>query len=190
MNSSNRKLLCRVYPIRSFIFAVMMVLVTQSYASPMKYLEVEDLTQMSSHVFRGEVISVDTVWAPDHQSIQTIVKVKIAESYKGSLSQGQTITINQIGGEIDGIRTEYEGRPIFNAGEQVVLFTKQPIKGVFVVTALKQGRMSVEGDSVVRDFSGLSLITKDSTSANLVPVMNPRLRIPLTELRTRVIRTR
>jgi len=179
-------------PLSSGIIAILIILAvaSQATASVMQYLEVEDLTRISAHVFRGNVQSVEVVWTPDHRSIQTVVKVRVNETFKGSLSAGQVVTFRQIGGEIDGYRLDYIGRPEFTAGESVVLFAGEPQPGAFVVMALKQGKMTVSGNTIVRDFSGLSLVTKGNTLASMKPVTNPRTTIPMSELRTRILRAK
>src|SRR5437868_7100953 len=115
-----------------------------SKASDLKFLDVEDLTQISTHVFRGLVLSSEPRWTEDHQRIYTSTKILVNESFKGPLSKGQIVTVNQLGGEIDGMRLDYEARPMFTVGEQVVLFTTEPKPGSLVVMALKQGKMQVE----------------------------------------------
>jgi hypothetical protein len=159
-------------------------------ATIMQFLDVEDLTAISSHVFLGEVLSSQPQWSDDHKTIYTSTKIRISETFKGTLSDGQVITINQLGGELDGIAMDYAGRPTFTVGEYAVVFATQPRKGSFVVTALKQGKMQIQGDTVVRDFSGITLVNKNGSGRNAQSVQKPIVRFSLNELRTRITRSR
>ena len=188
MTSKNRSSSFRF--ISSSVLALVFILgfVIQSGATIMKYLEVEDLAQASTHVFRGEVLGAQVFWTDDHKSIYTATQIRVDEGFKGALRKGEIVTVRQPGGEIDGVSLDYDGRPTFQIGESVVLFTKQ-LKDGYVVTGLKQGKMRVEGDTVTRDLSGILIVDKKGTGS-LQPVRNTRVQLPMTELRTRLSRVR
>jgi hypothetical protein len=158
-------------------------------ATMMKYLSVEDLTRNASDVFQGQVVSTRSYWDAERTRIFTAVRVQLSECYKGTAKRGQVVTITQLGGELDGRRLDYAGRPEFAVGEAVVLFTKAGRQGDFVVVGLKQGMLRVKGDQALRDFSGITLL--DSTGAlkqsRPVPVQT---RVSLDELRQRIASAR
>ena len=52
------------------------------------------------------------------------------------------------------------------------------------------GQMQVDGETVVRDFSGITLVTRNSSATNVQPQQNPTTRISINELRTRITRAR
>jgi hypothetical protein len=162
-----------------------------SPAQDMRFLDVEDLTRISTHVFRGEVLSNEVKWADDHHAIYTSTRIRVDEGLKGPLSSGQIVTVNQLGGEIDGMKLDYQGRPIFTVGESVLLFTTEPKPDSLVVMALKQGKMRIEGDAAVRDLSGIDFVS--SQSASRIPQKSgakPQERIPLSQVRTRIARAK
>jgi hypothetical protein len=155
----------------------------------MQYLEIEELTRLSSDIFHGQIISTETQWNAERTRIYTHVRVRIDEPLKGSTRRSETVTVIQLGGEKDGIKMDYAGRPEFSAGESVVLFTTRGNNHNFTVIALKQGKMRVEGGEVKREFSGLTLVDRAS-NGNLRPVAVRPTRMMFDELRNRIARTR
>ncbi|MCI0338518.1 MAG: hypothetical protein L0226_13155 [Acidobacteria bacterium] len=170
------------------IMAALVVLPVQ--ATIMQYLEVEDLTRLSSDIFHGQIISTETFWNAERTRIYTHVRVRIDEPLKGSIRRSEIITVKQLGGEKDGVRMDYAGRPEFSAGESVVLFTTRLKNNDLVVVALKQGKMLVEGDEVKRDFSGITLVERSSSGKNLQQITVKPSRMTIDELRNRIARTR
>ncbi|MGH9839653.1 MAG: hypothetical protein ACREEM_12805 [Blastocatellia bacterium] len=162
----------------------------------MRYLDIEDLARFSSDIFHGKVISTNTFWNAEHTRIYTAAQVRINESFKGAARRDQVVTVTQLGGEKDGIRMDYAGRPEFSTNESVVLFATRARNGDLTVVALKQGKLNVEGAEVKRDFSGLTLIDSSDAGGAGGAGKNPRplalktARLSLDELRTRIARTK
>ena len=89
------------------------------------------------------------------------------------------------------MRFDYAGRPQFQAGEQVVLFAKPGLNRELVVVGLKQGKLRVEGEEAVRDFSGLSLIEgQPGRAPRAVQLARAQTRLSLRELRQRIATAR
>ena len=166
------------------------LLISPARATIMQYLEVEDLARLSSDIFHGQVISTVTYWNDQHTRIYTSVRVRIDESFKGSTRRSEIITVTQLGGERDGVKMDYSGRPEFSVGESVILFTERGKNNDFVVIGLKQGKMRVEGSEVTRDFSGITLVDRASQGRNPQPIAVKSNRIRLDELRNRIARAR
>src|SRR5712675_1613793 len=57
--------ICRFLLVPIVAFALQGV----SHAQDLKFLDVEDLTRISTHVFRGEVLSNEVHWTDDHNRI-------------------------------------------------------------------------------------------------------------------------
>jgi len=164
-------------------------------ATVMRYLEIEELARLATNVFHGEILSTKVYWDESHTRILTAVRVQITESLKGGTRPRDIVTITQAGGELDGLRQEYFGRPIFNVGESVVLFTKPGRQGDHLVIGLKQGKLRVVGTEAVRDFSGITLL--DTGVANPPRRLTAngagtrvQTRLALSELRQRVANAR
>jgi hypothetical protein len=168
-------------------------LLNPAQATVMRYLEIEELTRLSTAVFHGQVISTKVYWDENHTRIFTAVRVQVNESLKGTAKRGAFVTITQLGGELDGLRLDYGGRPVFEVGESIVLFTKPGDKGELLVVGLKQGKLRIAGDEVIRDFSGLSLVEKTVKPGQAVALRQParaQTRLSLSELRQRVANAR
>jgi hypothetical protein len=165
-------------------------IVLPAHATVMRYLEVEDLTRLSSDIFFGQVLSTDTYWNAERTRIYTRIRVRIDEPLKGATRRSEIVTVTQLGGEKDGVKLDYAGRPDFTDGESVVLFTTRGKNNDFIVMALKQGKMRVEGAEVRRDFSGITLVDRSSNGRDLQPITARPTRMMINELRSRISRTR
>lgn len=185
-------------PIRLLILLLMAVaalfVALSSQATIMQRLEIEELTRNSSDVFHGQIISTETYWNPEHTRIYTAAHLRINESFKssnnGATKRGNLVKVVQLGGEKDGVRMDYAGRPEFTAGESVVLFATRNRNNELTVVALKQGKMHVEGQTVIRDFSGLTLLNGTKAGKELPGLKATSTQLTLDELRQRIARTR
>lgn len=165
-------------------------------ATVMRYLEIEELTRLSTNVFHGEIISTRVYWDESHTRILTAVRVQVTEAFKGAAQRSDIVTITQAGGELEGIRQDYSGRPSYQVGEAVVLFTKPGRRNDHIVIGLKQGKLRVVGAEAMRDFSGITLLEQRAATGNTARAgvntqpARVQTRLPLNELRQRVINTR
>lgn len=170
---------------------VMATLIGSSvHATIMQYLEVEDLTRLSTEVVHGQVISTEVYWNPERTRIYTGARVRVSEAFKGASRRDQIVTITQLGGELDGIKMDYAGRPEFSAGETVVVFAAKGRNSDLTVVGLKQGKMRVESGEAVREFSGITLVDRPRDGRPLQPLGIKSSRIRFDELRNRVMQTR
>jgi hypothetical protein len=142
------------------LFAALMVLPAQ--ATMMQYLSVADLTRRSSDVFYGQVISTETYLNAYRTRVYTRISVRIYETFKGSLSPSQIVTVTQLGGQKDGVRWDCKGCPVFVADEAVVLFATRGKNNNFIIVGLKQGKMNVAGGEVKRDLSGITFVERSA----------------------------
>ncbi len=152
----------------------------------MRHLDVEELTRLSSDIYIGQVLSATASWDETHTRLFTEVQFQVREPLKGAARAGETIRVRQLGGEKDGIKMDYAGRPVFTPGETLVLFTAKGKNDHLTVVGLKQGKMNIEGDEVRRDFSGLMLVEASAGGKQLRPFTPKSIRMALTELRERV----
>ena len=172
------------------IGALALFVVLSTQATIMQRLEIEELTRLSTDVFHGQVIATETRWNPERTRIYTDVRLRINETFKGAAKRSETVTVVQLGGEKDGRRLDYAGRPEFTAGETIVLFTTRTRANDLTVVALKQGKLQVAGNEAVRDFAGLTIVERAPAGKRLQPVAAKPERLTLDELRTRISRAR
>jgi hypothetical protein len=178
--------------LRLFLLASLLaaLIVLPAQATVMQFMAVEDLTRRSSDVFYGQVISTETYLNADRKHVYTRISVRIDETFKGSLSRSQIVTVTQLGGEKDGVRLDYEGRPEFSEGETLVLFTTRVKNNNLVVVGLKQGKMNVVGGEVKRDLSGITFVERTPDGRGFRQTTPRPERMTLAELRNRIAATR
>lgn len=188
----NKPSLARLARLRSALPALLLttLLVLPAQATVMQLLEVEDLTRLSSDVIYGQVQASETVWNDAHTRIYTRIQVRIDEVLKGSLTASQNVTINQLGGSKDGVKLDFAGRPTFTIGESVVLFATRAKNNDLIVVGLKQGKMTVVGNEVRRDFSGITLVQRTAEGRSPQSLAARSARMTMAELRNRVASTR
>lgn len=172
------------------IAAMLLFVALSTQATIMQRLEIEELTRLSTDVFHGQVISTTTRWNAERTRIYTDVHLRINETFKGAARRNETVTVVQLGGEKDGRKLDYAGRPEFTEGETIVLFTTRTRANDLTVVALKQGKLRVAGNEATRDFAGLTLVERAPTGKKLQPVAAKPERLTLDELRTRINRAR
>jgi hypothetical protein len=117
--------------------------VSAAHATVMVYRSVAELQQMSDAVVRGTIVSGHTYWREDG-SLLTDWTVSVQEVLAGQAPE--TITVQQFGGEIDGIRAHIPGDAAFVVGQQVVLFLRDGIGenvGFHYLTAMGQAVLTV-----------------------------------------------
>ncbi len=170
------------------VFALFLALSAQ--ATIVQKLEIEELTRLSSDVFHGQIVSTKTDWNAERTRIYTTAQIRVFEAFKGVAKRGDTISVVQMGGEKDGVKLDYDGRPEFTTGESVVIFATRTRGNVLTVVGLKQGKMRVSGESVTRDFSGLTVVERSKSGKALQPVKTLTTRLTMDELRQRIARAR
>lgn len=141
-------------------------------ASVMRFLSIEDLSSRSSQVVRARIMGQTTHWTANHEGIYTEIDALVLGDLRaggpipGAPPGARRLTIIQAGGTIDGISLDWTGRPIFNVGEDLVLFLApyeptRPEDHRVLIVGGKQGRMRVLTDGsgnprmVERDLQGV-----------------------------------
>lgn len=155
------------------ISGVILLSISPTQASVMRFLSVEELAVRSSQVVRARITGQTTHWTANHEGIYTEIEAIVLGEMKregrptpGSQTNGRRLTIIQAGGVIDGISLDWTGRPNFNDGEDLVLFLapyepSDPQDQRLLVVGGKQGRMRVLTDGrgkptmVERDLQGV-----------------------------------
>ena len=164
----------------------LLIVVWPVQATIMQRLEIEELARKSTDVFYGQVLATQSYWNAERTRIYTAVTVRINETFKGTARAGEIVRIVQLGGEKDGSKTDYAGRPEFNAGESAVLFTTHNQRNELTIVGLKQGKMTVNGQTVTRDFSGIVLVERANSGKQFQPVKSYSTQLTLAELRRRI----
>ena len=109
-------------PILRFSLCLMLLASCASEASATQVtrLDTRTMAQTSSDIVIGKVTGTQARWNDAHTKIVTDVQVEVAEALKGGATT--TLTLTQLGGEVDGARYSVPGCPAFRSGEEVLLF--------------------------------------------------------------------
>ena len=86
-----------------------------SNATTVLRLDTPTLVQGSSDIVIGSVVSTNSRWNEAHTTILTDVTLRVEEALKGRRTGG-TVTLTQMGGDVDGLHLEVGGSPVFRTG--------------------------------------------------------------------------
>jgi hypothetical protein len=108
-------------------------------------LSQETLIKTSRDIVYGQVTEIQCEKATNSDLIYTFAKIRIIEQFKGE-PEGKEITVQALGGELDGRGVEVEGQPEFQKYSFVVVHTYLPpdsLRSTFYI--LKSGCYWVQG---------------------------------------------
>jgi hypothetical protein len=101
---------------------------------------------------RGQITRILSTDAPANAPISTYFIVTIEEvlwnPHNLSLSAGATIILHQEGGVVNGTLYQADDDPLFQIGEQTIVFLRQYSPGHFFVLGGPSGRFKVSGSIV------------------------------------------
>jgi hypothetical protein len=153
-------------------------------ATQVLHQTLRDLTVGSSDIVVGQIEGMQSHWNAAHTRILTDVTVRVSESLKGAGSA--TLTLTQLGGDLDGFRYAVAGSPLFRPGEQALLFVWRDAKGQAQVNGLAQGKFDITTDAatgartVQRVAEGLRI--REVTRLSAVPGGQPAPGVALDDM--------
>ncbi len=170
-------------PIRRFALSLMCVALfaTTATATQVTRLDTRTMAQTSSDIVIGRVTGTQARWNDARTKIVTDVQVEVAESLKGG--EATTLTLTQMGGEVDGARYTVPGCPAFRSGEEVLLFVWRDTQGRAQVNGLAQGKFEIQRDArtgeamVQRSLPGLAVRDAKSLAARPDAATGARVRL-------------
>ncbi|HLH31740.1 MAG TPA: hypothetical protein VKY31_11095 [Terriglobia bacterium] len=153
------------------IFATLVPL----YATSVQRLSFDELVTKSHAIVQGNVVSTSTYRSADGKLIFTSYTIDVQESLKGS--PGKTVVLTTIGGRIGNTILHVSGMPVFQPGENAVLFLEQSGEYTTVV-GLNQGKFAISSNGeIANSVDGLTF----PNGATARPV-----RMPLNEFKRQV----
>lgn len=160
-----------------------MLSVAQLQSATLQQLSMSDLIAKSTAIVRGTVQGSYTAFSGP--VIFTHYRVQVAEKWKGST--GAAVDVAVPGGIVSGIRQTYSGAPLFQPGDQYVLFLWTGKSGMTQIMGFSQGAFAVAQDGS----SDPSLTRTASHELMLDPVTHSQvndqpLTMRLSALRSRV----
>ena len=130
-----------IYVLTAF---VIVTVAPATHATQVIYKSPQQLGEESALVVQGRVASVRSFWNPQRTKIMTETIVAVDETFKGRA--GETVSLLQLGGEVDGIRSSVHGALKWHAEEEVLLFLEPYVGDSFHVSGFSQGKYHIERD--------------------------------------------
>ncbi|MGH9314304.1 MAG: hypothetical protein ACRD1S_14040 [Vicinamibacterales bacterium] len=156
--------------IRHWAFTLIagLVLTATAGATVLIPADLSALTAESTAIVHGRVVDVRAEWLAGRRAIETYVTVAAATYLKGDL--GETVTLRVPGGRMGAYRSRVVGAPIFNVGDEVVLFLGSRGPSVPYVLGLSQGvyRVRTDPESGRRTVIPPALVSPDVEPVRLV----------------------
>jgi MYXO-CTERM domain-containing protein len=118
-------------------------LATPATATTVRRLSLDAMSGGAQVVVRG-IVSAPTVHRVGAR-VYTDHTLEVSECWKGTC--GGTVTVRQLGGEIDGVGTAVEGTAQLMPGTEVVLLLRRRADGAFTPVGMAQGAYRVERDA-------------------------------------------
>jgi len=135
---------------RIFLTLAIWFISSEGYASSMRRLGVEELTNLSSNIIIGGVTNISSYWSFGHSTIHTDVTIELMTVLEGKIADN-SIILELLGGTVDGITTAVVGGPSFRVGEEVLLFLGsarsvmyQAERIRFYLVGLSQGKFNLK----------------------------------------------
>ena len=126
---------------RLFIVAALLA-VAQLQSATLQQLSMNDLIAKSTSIVRGTVQGSYAAFSGP--VIFTHYRVQVMERWKGS--PGGVVDVAVPGGTAGGIRQTYDGAPLFQPGDQYVLFLWTGKSGMTQIMGFSQGAFAVAQD--------------------------------------------
>ena len=140
--------------ITSFVTILLLATPLLAGSTTVRPLDGRELVRGSSDIVIGTVIARAAHWDERHRRILTDVQVLVSERLKGA--GADTLSLTQLGGEVDGARYDVPGSPVYTVGEEVLLFAWRDRFGRLQANGLAQGKCSITRDAAgVRVVRGL-----------------------------------
>lgn len=104
-------------------------------------LDMQSLVANSTQIVEAEVTEVEA--RVENGRVYTYTTVSVQDAFKGA-SNGDTLTIRQIGGRTKNLATRVAGSPHFRSGERVIVFLEKPnAHAPPVITGMAQGKFHI-----------------------------------------------
>ncbi|MEK6777946.1 MAG: hypothetical protein AABY87_13880 [bacterium] len=101
--------------------------------------DLDALSSNSEVILFGKVMETQCHWAETSLNIMTHTKFLVEKNIKGLFRSGDTVTIETLGGCINGMKQVRTGSPALNKGEHALVFLNSGPKGVYVVYQQNEG---------------------------------------------------
>jgi hypothetical protein len=128
--------------VRSLALAACLVLApAAARATVLVPIDFRHLVAAAPIIVHGEVVDVRSDWSSGRRAVETFITLHVDEYLKGDL--GPEITIRVPGGQLGRYRTIMVGAPVFERGDELVLFLNPGAPQYPSIVGLSQGAFRV-----------------------------------------------
>ncbi len=127
-----------------FMLTIMVLLVSSAAFSQVRRATTKELSEKSTAIVVGKCTKKESFWNDKHTQILTEVKIQNGESIKGK--PGEEVVITIPGGRVGNTIYEVSDMPIFQEGEEVLVFLWRHPSGKNLVTGALQGKLTIVED--------------------------------------------
>jgi hypothetical protein len=117
-------------------------------ATIMLEMDLPQIVGQSDAIFVGKAIRTRSQWGPDGKRIVTDTTFQVQQGILG-VASGTTVVVRRPGGVVGDIGMRIAGTPVFNKGDEVVVFTSTQ-KGHRYVVGMQQGVYRIFRDKAGR----------------------------------------
>jgi len=154
----------------------------QGNAATLERLTLDQMSSKATAIVCGRVVSSQAVL--ENNSIYTHYVVQVADRWKGADRQTEEVVLP--GGVAGGLRQNFAGVPNLETGKQYVLFLWTGSSGRTQLLGLTQGLFEVAAGSTGEIMAGRGISAELMLDSNGKAVQDQAIRMPLTDLSTRV----
>jgi len=141
--------------VRWFVAALVACLALPALGAVGPEVSVEALARRADAVVRASVEGVEAAWAADGRHVRTRVTLRRISTWRGAAPDVVVVLVP--GGRVGDVAQSVAGAPVFDPGEEVVVFLRLASPGRFRVLGLATGKFRVSGRQAVPRLEALHL---------------------------------
>lgn len=157
-------------------------------ATTLRRMDLPELVRRADRVVHARALEKKVYYDPSGTQIHTDTLFAVLEDAKGGGPNRLTVTM--FGGRIDPVEMKEEGTPIFEVGEEAVLFTSPRPDGKKGLVGFSQGRMRVvetpDGEIVAESVVPAAVHFVDTGGGRPRAVRPETTRMPLADLMLKI----
>jgi hypothetical protein len=140
---------------------ILLLSASQAAASTVVAMTLPQMSERAESIFIGRVTGTRAEWTSDRSRIYTYVTLDVDRYLKGG-SGSRMATVRVLGGRVGPYLAMVPGSPVFDLGEEVLLFCAGGGARVPTVLGMALGKFTIAADAsgekvLKRDISGLVL---------------------------------
>jgi hypothetical protein len=144
MHERNAHMSGRILSLSAALGALLM-LAAPARASQLIRRTLPELAAGSALIFVGRCEAITPHWNTDRSLVLTAYRLRVLRVLKGTT--GTTITLDELGGIVNGVGMHVSGVPRYSVGEEVLVFVHRTELGRWETYGALQGKFRVERDA-------------------------------------------